>query len=86
MDARYNHPSIVTWVPFNEGWAAPGFDDSGWPRGPGGFGTKITPNSVVRTEWKTPAIWLRRTFELPGRFKPNRLELELFMTRMRGCF
>ena len=20
IDARYNHPSIVMWVPFNEGW------------------------------------------------------------------
>jgi hypothetical protein len=23
VDARYNHPSIVMWVPFNEGWGQP---------------------------------------------------------------
>jgi hypothetical protein len=23
IDARYNHPSIVMWVPFNEGWGQP---------------------------------------------------------------
>ena len=46
------------------GWEKPGFDDSSWKKGVGGFGTKGTPGSVVRTEWKTSDIWLRRTFEL----------------------
>lgn len=46
------------------GWEKPGFDDSSWKKGVGGFGTKSTPGSVVRTEWKTSDIWLRRTFEL----------------------
>ena len=26
IDARYNHPSIVMWVPFNEGWGQPDAD------------------------------------------------------------
>ena len=47
-----------------DGWQKPGFDDSAWQKGPGGFGTKGTPGTVVRTEWKTSDIWIRRTFEL----------------------
>ncbi len=47
-----------------EAWEQPGFDDSGWTSGPGGFGEPSTPGSVVRTEWKTPDIWLRRAFTL----------------------
>ena len=46
------------------GWEKPDFDDSSWKKGPAGFGTKTTPGTVVRTEWKDSDIWLRRTFEL----------------------
>jgi len=48
----------------SDGWQKPNFDDSDWLKGPGGFGTKGTPGTVVRTEWKTSDIWVRRTFEL----------------------
>jgi hypothetical protein len=48
-----------------EGWFKPGFKAAGWKTGPGGFGTRITPGAVVRTEWKTDDVWLRRDFELP---------------------
>jgi hypothetical protein len=34
------------------GWSGPGFDDASWATGPAGFGSKGTPGSVVRTEWK----------------------------------
>jgi len=49
-----------------EGWFKDDFDDSSWPEGEGGFGTAGTPGAVVRTEWTTGDVWLRREFELPA--------------------
>jgi hypothetical protein len=48
-----------------EGWQKSDFNDSEWKQGPGGFGTRGTPGAVVRTEWKTDDIWIRREFTLP---------------------
>jgi hypothetical protein len=47
-----------------DGWEKPEFDAAAWSEGDGGFGTKGTPGAVVRTEWKTSDIWLRREAEL----------------------
>ncbi|MBY0456061.1 MAG: beta-galactosidase, partial [Gemmataceae bacterium] len=47
-----------------DGWEKPDFDASKWAEADGGFGTKGTPGAVVRTEWKTSDIWVRRGFEL----------------------
>jgi hypothetical protein len=49
-----------------EGWFRPGFDASGWKEGPGGFGTAETPGAIVRTEWNTSDIWIRREIVLPA--------------------
>ncbi len=57
-----------------ERWQQPGFDDSSWKEAPGGFGEPTTPGTKVRTLWKTPDIWLRRTFELSDA-KPDGLAL-----------
>lgn len=46
-------------------WFKPGFDDGSWKEGPGGFGTRGTPGAIVRTEWKTDDIWLRREITIP---------------------
>jgi predicted alpha-1,2-mannosidase len=46
-----------------EGWFTPGFSDTAWQQGRGGFGTadvKVTPN----TPWTSPDIWMRTTFNL----------------------
>ncbi|MFN0053171.1 MAG: DUF1553 domain-containing protein [Planctomycetales bacterium] len=48
----------------SERWMQPRFDDAAWKRGPGGFGVHGTPGAVVRTEWKTDDIWLRKRFDL----------------------
>jgi hypothetical protein len=45
-------------------WFIPDAGVSGWQIGPGGFGTEGTPGTAVRTQWKTPDIWIRRSFDL----------------------
>lgn len=52
-------------------WFQPEFDDAKWNTGEGGFGTAMTPGSVVRTEWKTSDIWLRRQADLQRHAEAN---------------
>ncbi len=58
-------------------WYAAGFNDLSWRQGDGGFGTRDTPGSVVRTEWKTADIWARRTFTMNGPI-PKKMALTMF--------
>ena len=46
-------------------WMDANFDDSSWDSGNAGFGREDQYN-VPKTEWKTPEIWLRKTFEFDG--------------------
>ncbi|MBM3861630.1 MAG: DUF4965 domain-containing protein [Verrucomicrobia bacterium] len=55
-----------TTKPPGKGWFLPGFNDADWKQGQSGFGTPKTPGATVRTEWKSPEIWLRREIELPA--------------------
>lgn len=53
-----------------DNWFEIAFDDSQWKKGPGGFGSQGTPGSVVRTDWRTSDIWLRKDFgleDIPGK-------------------
>ena len=47
------------------GWTRPGFDDSGWKEGPGGFGRADTPAAVIGTKWTGSDIWIRREVTVP---------------------
>jgi hypothetical protein len=45
-------------------WIGEAFDDSAWTTSPGAFGGNgSAPGLVLRSEWKTSDIWLRRKFE-----------------------
>lgn len=48
-------------------WDEPGFDDSAWKSGLGGFGSKGGWEWAIRTAWAAPDIWLRQTFEYDGK-------------------
>jgi len=53
-----------TLTPPAENWYKPGFEPAAWETGKGGFGIASTPGAVVGTEWKSPEIWIRRTFQV----------------------
>jgi hypothetical protein len=58
-------------------WSQPGFDDSSWRQGDGGFGSPGTPGAVIGTEWKSTDIWIRRQFTLPAG-DHSQLQLDIY--------
>ena len=56
-------------------WFEIAYDDSKWDSGKAGFGVKGTPGAVVRTEWRSKAIWMRTSFRLAA--VPNNLSLNV---------
>lgn len=60
-------------------WYTNGFDaeGNGWTEAEGGFGTKNTPGAIVRTEWNTPEIWIRKSFELAEKPSSGTLVLRI---------
>ena len=55
----------------SDGWFKPDFDAHDWQEKQGGFGTRETPGAIVRTEWKTGDIWLRREFPFQNGMQEN---------------
>ena len=47
-------------------------------KGKSGFGTKPTQDLTVRTEWKTPDIWLRKVFDISKAKLPKHPVLHIF--------
>ncbi|MSR58290.1 MAG: DUF1553 domain-containing protein [Planctomycetaceae bacterium] len=45
-------------------WMQPTYRDETWQRGPAGFGVRGTPGAIIRTEWNSKDIWLRKRFRL----------------------
>ncbi len=53
----------------SDDWREVGYSNKSWFKGRSGFGHGNPPGSVVKTEWKTPEIWMRASFgltALPG--------------------
>lgn len=64
-----NEPGIFHFTREKPGknWNSLSFDASSWQRGRAGFGSEKVKNSTsrkVETSWKSPEIWLRKSFVL----------------------
>lgn len=59
-------------------WKDRDFDDGEWKRGTAGFGTRGTPGLSVGTRWSTPAIWLRKSVDVPRLKRDDVLSLHLY--------
>jgi hypothetical protein len=71
--------------PGTTNWFGANFDDSKWPSGEAGFGTKETPGTVVRTVWNTKNIWLRQEFMLNDLSTIDKDKLMLYLHHDDDC-
>ncbi len=55
-------------------WTDANYDDSKWKKGEAAFGTENMPR--IKTEWKTPDIWIRRTFDLNEEITKEKIILQ----------
>lgn len=58
-------------------WMEKDYDDSGWIKGEGGFGSE-TKKPYVQTLWDGPELWMRREFVLDGPLPGKDIELYVF--------
>lgn len=56
-------------------WTSPDYDDSAWKEAEGAFGT-MDKEPTAKTDWTTPNIWVRRTFELDKDLAGHKVFLE----------
>jgi hypothetical protein len=68
-----------------DGWEKADFDASSWNKGSSGFGTAETPNTTVRTNWRTNNIWLRKSFELSAADAADASNLVLDLYHDEDC-
>ena len=52
-------------------WMKSDFNDKDWQVGPAGFGSIGTPGGIIRTDWRSSDIWLRREFTANLSNNPN---------------
>ena len=59
-----------------EDWFKSSYEDAAWKTGQSPFGKAGTPGMKVQTPWRTPAIWMRRTFEISSKdYAPKALRI-----------
>ena len=56
-------------------WTALDYDDSSWKKAEGAFGTTVN-EPTAKTDWSSPNIWVRRTFELDEDLTKHKVFLE----------
>lgn len=56
-------------------WTSLKYNDSSWKEAEGAFGTTVN-EPIAKTDWSTPEIWVRRTFDLDQDLTGHKVYLE----------